>query len=76
MRIRIRDQILANLAIDVVLVCQGVDGVLADRDPVDQFIGVVGMHQHAHRGRKVVDTMEVPLDESTEIPQAGVHLLE
>ena len=76
MRVRIGDQILAYLRVDVVARVFIVDGVEADSDAVGQFVLIAGVHQDPHRGRQVVDAVEVAFDEGAEVPETGVHLLE
>ena len=77
-RVGIGDQILAELRVDVVpfVSASVVNGVKADGDAVGQFVGVVGMHQHPHLGRHVIDAMEIAFGEGAEGPQAGEHPLE
>ena len=75
-RAGVGDQVLAHLAVDVVSAVSAVERVERDGDAVDQFVLVAGMHQDPHRGRQVIDAVEVAFGEGAEVPQAGVHLLE
>ena len=72
----ISHQVFANLRVHVVVPVSAVDGVKADDDAIGQFVLVVGMDQHPHRRRQVIDAMEVAFDEGAEVPQAGPHLFE
>ena len=55
---------------------QAADRIKTHSDAVGQFVRVVGMHQHPHLGRQVIDAIKVAFGEGAEVPQAGVHLLE
>ena len=72
----IGDQILTELRVDVVSLVSAGDGIEADSDAVGQLVGIVGMHQHPHLGRYVINAMEVAFGEGAEGPQAGKHPLE
>ena len=72
----IGDQVLANLRVDVVAPVFVEDGVKANGHSIGQLVGVVGMHQHTHRRRQVINAVEFTLRKGPEVPQAGVHLFE
>ena len=74
-RVGVRHQVLAELRVEVVVAVQTVDRVEACSDAVGQFVGVVGVHQHTHRGGQMVDSMILTLDKSAEVPEAGEDLL-
>ena len=76
MRLGIGDQVLAHLRVEVVGAVLEGDGVVADRHAVDPFIGVVRVHEHAHRDGRVVDPLEVALHEGAVVPEAGPHRLD
>ena len=76
MRLRIGDQILAELCVDVVGTFAAGPGIKADGHAVGQLIGEVGMHQHSHGRRQMIDAMELALCERPEGPQTREHLLE
>ena len=75
-RLGVGHQILADLSVDVVHVVLMPNGVVTDGHAVGQFIGEVGMHEHAHRGLQVVYPVVVALQEGPEVPQARPHRLD
>ena len=72
----IGDEVLADLAVDVVVRLPIRDRVEADGHAIDLLVRIVGMDQHPHGRRQVIDAVELPFAERPEVPQAGKHLLE
>ena len=69
-RLRIGDQILTHLTVNVVVACLVIERVKADCYTIHQLVRVVGMHQNPHRRFLVVDAIEVSLYKRPVIPEA------
>ena len=76
MRVWVGDKIFSELGVEVEGIVTAEYRIEADGDAVGEFVRVVGMHQHSHRCRHVIDAMEFAFGERAEVPQAGIHLFE
>ena len=52
------------------------DGVVTDRHAIDELVGVVWVHEDAHVRGRVINPMEIALQEGALIPQAGPDALD
>ena len=74
--IRVGDQGLSDLRIQIERSLSVVNGIQTDADSVGMLVLKIGMTQHAHGGHQVVHPIKVTFLVRSEIPHAGIHLLD
>ena len=75
-RVGIRDEILTDLRVEVVVALSLVERIVRHGHAVCAFIAEVRMQQHAHRRGRVIDAEEIPLLECAKVPETRENLLD
>ena len=74
--LRIRDEILSHLSIQVVGPFRAIENVRRYGHPVGLFLIVIGVNQYAHSSKRMINSIEFPLLYCPKIPQASEDLLD